>query len=67
MSVIEIEQIIMPLTLEEKQELFRFLEKELEQAEVLEHVTPGATYEIATPYEQDTAAQQLLNYFEEQT
>ena len=66
MSVIEIEQTIKPLTLEEKQELFRFLEKELEQAEVLEHVTPGETYEIATPYGQDMAAQQLLHYFEEQ-
>lgn len=66
MSVLTLEERIKPLTIAEKRELYRFLEKELEQAEILEHVTPGATYDIATPYGQDTAAQQLLTYVEEQ-
>jgi len=66
MSVLTIEESIKPLTTKEKQELYRFLEKELEQAEVLDHITPGATYDIATPYGQDVAAQQLLKHFEEQ-
>ena len=65
-SVFQIEESIKPLTVEEKQELYRFLEKELEHAEILEHVTPGATYDIVTPYGQDIAAQQLLKHFEEQ-
>ena len=66
MSVLEIEKRIKPLSKAEKQELFLFLEKELEQAEILEHITPDATYDIATPYGQDRAAQQLLKHFEEQ-
>ena len=66
MSVLAIEKNIKPLTVEEKQELYRFLEKELEYAEVLDHVTPGATYDIATPYGQDVAARQLKTYFKEQ-
>ena len=65
-SVLQIEERIKPLTVEEKQELYRFLEKELEHAEILAHVTPGATYDIATPYGQDIAAQQLLQHVEEQ-
>ncbi len=64
MSVLEIEERIKPLSKEEKRELFRFLEKELERAEILEHVMPGAMYEIATPYGQDAAAQQLSEHFE---
>lgn len=65
-SVLQIEERIKPLTLEEKQELYRFLEKELEHAEILAHVTPGATYDIVTPYGQDVTAQQLVKHFEEQ-
>jgi hypothetical protein len=66
MSVSTIEERIKPLTIEEKRELYRFLEKELEHAEILEHVTPGATYDIVTPYGQDVAAQQLVKHVEEQ-
>ena len=67
MSVLEIEERIKPLSKEEKQELFRFLKKELECAEILEHVTPGAVYEITTPYGQDAAAQQLSAHFERES
>jgi hypothetical protein len=50
MSVREIEkEIIDPLTREEKQELFRYLARALEQEELLHYFTPGAVYEIGTP------------------
>ena len=50
MSVIEIEKkIIDSLTREQKQELFRYLARELEQEELLEYFKPGAVYEIGTP------------------
>ena len=50
MSLIEIEkEIIDPLTREEKQELFRYLARELEHEELLDYFTPGAVYEIGTP------------------
>jgi hypothetical protein len=49
MSVIEIEKAIETLSRDEKEDLFKYLAKELEKEELLKYFTPGAVFEIATP------------------
>jgi hypothetical protein len=61
MSISEIEEnIIKPLSRQEKEELFRFLAKELgREDELLKYITPGATYPIFTPLGMYRAAEQV--------
>jgi hypothetical protein len=63
-SILEIEEIMKPLSVEEKQELYRFLTQELKRAEIAAGFPEAEEFEIATIFDIESCVAKNLQEME---